>query len=262
MTSCFSFCSISSNLGKPLGDTVFKALGFDVIGRSWKIGKIMGSEDQMKESLIKSLIKDKVKESEAADVVEKSFVLCDFTNPDYIKPIDHPRAMMQTLKDYGVKVAIATTDNRIGTEMVIDNLDLWPTLDASICCGEDHGTRPKPDPINIEIICKTVGVPPERTVVIGDTTGDIKMGKEAGCQMSVGVLCGVGKRPELEAIGPNFIVPSTVDVLPFLLPDGFLHVFSKHVTNLSPTSSAYAQAWHAQHTHNINRAYQSVSETQ
>jgi phosphoglycolate phosphatase-like HAD superfamily hydrolase len=70
-------------------------------------------------------------------------------------------------------------------------------------------TKPYPDPVLWS--AKTLGVPVESCVMVGDTTVDILAGKRAGAQ-TVGVLCGFGERQELEKMGANVILERTEEL--------------------------------------------------
>jgi len=56
-------------------------------------------------------------------------------------------------------------------------------------CGDDIDARPKPDPLNIIHVCNSLNVSPEHTVMVGDTIGDLKMGRDAGVTK---LVCSVG----------------------------------------------------------------------
>jgi len=61
-----------------------------------------------------------------------------------------------------------------------------------------------------------MGVAPQACVMVGDTTVDIRAGVSAGAQ-TVGVLCGFGRRYELERAGANLILESTAELTEVLL---------------------------------------------
>jgi phosphoglycolate phosphatase-like HAD superfamily hydrolase len=42
-----------------------------------------------------------------------------------------------------------------------------------------------------------LGVPPGKTVVVGDSPGDVLAGKRAGCRLTIGVLTGRGTGEDL-----------------------------------------------------------------
>jgi HAD superfamily hydrolase (TIGR01549 family) len=71
-------------------------------------------------------------------------------------------------------------------------------------------TKPYPDPIYWA--ARQMNVKPENCLMIGDTTVDMRAGKNAGAQ-TVGVLCGFGERPELEQTGANLILEATPELV-------------------------------------------------
>ncbi len=74
--------------------------------------------------------------------------------------------------------------------------------------------KPHPDPILWAI--HAIGTSPERCIMVGDTTPDIRAGKSAGL-LTVGVLCGFGERDELEEAGADIILDSTAALAGLLL---------------------------------------------
>ncbi len=41
-----------------------------------------------------------------------------------------------------------------------------------ILCGDDSDMKPKPSAENIHLICERLGVNPQQTVMVGDSTGE------------------------------------------------------------------------------------------
>jgi phosphoglycolate phosphatase len=59
-------------------------------------------------------------------------------------------------------------------------------------------------------------VPPERLLMIGDTTHDLQMARNAGCA-SVGVSYGAHEPEAFHALGPLFVAHSVRDLHDWLL---------------------------------------------
>jgi HAD superfamily hydrolase (TIGR01509 family) len=93
------------------------------------------------------------------------------------------RPLMLELKKRNVKIAICTTDDRKGT---ISDLTLTGIIDLIdvIVCGDD-GRGKKPEPEMITYICKYTGIPVNETLMIGDSSNDLKMGRSANCKAVV-----------------------------------------------------------------------------
>jgi phosphoglycolate phosphatase len=53
--------------------------------------------------------------------------------------------------------------------------------------GSDQVSVGKPHPEMIHIACQRIGVSPAKVVLIGDTNGDMQMGKAAGVAMTIGI---------------------------------------------------------------------------
>lgn len=47
--------------------------------------------------------------------------------------------------------------------------------------GGDAVARKKPDPLPLQMACQRLGVPPERTVMVGDSSNDAQAARAAGC---------------------------------------------------------------------------------
>ena len=75
--------------------------------------------------------------------------------------------------------------------------------------------KPYPDPL---LFCaEAMGVAPERCLVIGDTTVDMRTARAGGAQ-AVGVLCGFGTEDELRREGADLVLATTSDLLGVLAP--------------------------------------------
>ena len=74
----------------------------------------------------------------------------------------------------------------------------------------------KPHPEPLLYAAEAMGVPPERCLMIGDTTIDIRTGHAAGAQ-TIGVLCGFGTEGELRRTGAKMILRTTSDLMGVLM---------------------------------------------
>jgi HAD superfamily hydrolase (TIGR01509 family) len=75
-------------------------------------------------------------------------------------------------------------------------------------------TKPFPDPVLWA--ARQMGIAPERCLMVGDTTVDIRSGRAAGAQ-TVGVLCGFGQEGELRRAGADLILPSIASLCEILI---------------------------------------------
>jgi HAD superfamily hydrolase (TIGR01509 family) len=114
------------------------------------------------------------------------------------------RLVQELSKQYDL--AITTTRDRQDTMAFVERFGLEKCFKAIITREDVKRLKPHREPI--VRAAEQLGVPPERCIVVGDTTVDLKSGKKAGA-ITVGVLCGFGERGELERLEPDIIVEST-----------------------------------------------------
>jgi phosphoglycolate phosphatase len=73
-------------------------------------------------------------------------------------------------------LSIATGKSRRGLDRALQATGLGPYFRASRCADE---TTPKPDPAMLHELMDELGVPPEGTLMIGDTSHDMEMARAA-----------------------------------------------------------------------------------
>lgn len=74
-------------------------------------------------------------------------------------------------------------------------------FDASRTADQTAG---KPDPLMLHELMSEFDVPPQRTLMIGDTTHDLQMALNAGCA-SVAVSYGAHESADFHALGPLYV---------------------------------------------------------
>lgn len=112
-------------------------------------------------------------------------------------------------------LAVVTARGARATQGFLQQFGLTGQFGAVASAQTAPHTKPYPDPVLWA--AKTLGVPVEHCLMIGDTTVDILAGKRAGAQ-TVGVLCGFGVRNELERAGANQILETTAELEAALTP--------------------------------------------
>jgi len=129
-----------------------------------------------------------------------------------VVPIKGIQEFLSQLRNDGFYIALATSDERKDTEVILHNLGMDGLFNIILCAGEV--TPPKPHPNTILTICQKLNVPPHETVMVGDTVTDMLMGKRAGIALTIGILeGGVTPREELEKVAD--IVVESIQELKF-----------------------------------------------
>jgi phosphoglycolate phosphatase-like HAD superfamily hydrolase len=121
------------------------------------------------------------------------------------RPLADLPALFGALRARGMRIAVATTDDRAPTLATLAALGIAPLVDA-LACGDD-GRPIKPAPDAILALCHELGIMPAQAAMVGDTTADLRMGRAAGVGLVVGVLSGVGSA-ELLAPLADVLLPS------------------------------------------------------
>ncbi len=106
-------------------------------------------------------------------------------------------------------LAVVTARSERSISAFLEQFQLRPYFKAVASAQTAAHTKPYPDPV--QWAARTLGVPVENCVLVGDTTVDILAGKRAGAQ-AIGVLCGFGERAELEQRGADLILEQTAEL--------------------------------------------------
>lgn len=102
--------------------------------------------------------------------------------------------LLSALVSAGVKVGLVSADTRANLLAFCSRYD---------CAGHVSGLRgsddrpAKPDPDCIRSLCAELGIPPARTLMVGDATSDMRMGRGAGCAGVIGVRWGWRRPPRI-----------------------------------------------------------------
>lgn len=121
--------------------------------------------------------------------------------------------MLQALKARNHWLAVATGKSRRGLDEALDTVQLRGLFDGTRTADETAG---KPDPRMLNELMREFGVDPERTLMIGDTTHDLQLARNAGAA-SVGVSFGAHASEAFAPLEPLHVAHSTADLHDWLL---------------------------------------------
>lgn len=210
--------SVEQRTGLPIAIEVYRVLGYCHITEKLLQGVFSeGTTLQAKNILTDLLVSRGVPEKQARDILDDVWTEGD--HKLHLKHLGNPQFVIKTLKANGVKIAVCTADNREGTEDVLKELKIEHDVDM-IVCGNDPDSVPKPAPDNALRICRSLGVAPDRAVMIGDSKADILMSKAARLGFTVGVITGATPEKELYGYGADCVIDDIDGLLPILGYEG------------------------------------------
>jgi phosphoglycolate phosphatase len=110
-------------------------------------------------------------------------------------PVANLQALFLALKERGLKLGIASSDNEASIRSMAEYQHILPLLDY--IAGYDSGHGVKPNPGMIEGFARACGMPPSEIAMVGDNTHDLHMARNAKAGLAIGVLTGTGTQASL-----------------------------------------------------------------
>ena len=121
--------------------------------------------------------------------------------------------LLGDLRERGHLLAVATGKSRRGLDEALHSVQLKGVFDGSRTADQTAG---KPHPLMLQELMAEFDVPPERLLMIGDTTHDLQMALNAGCA-SVGVSYGAHEPDVFHALRPLSVAHSVRELHDWLL---------------------------------------------
>ena len=125
---------------------------------------------------------------------------------------DGAAELIEELTQAGYHLAVATGKTRKGLDRAFEVSGLGQRFHASRCADECHS---KPHPQMLEELMVEFGVEPDATLMIGDTTHDLLMARNAGVA-ALGVAYGAHPRATLEAETPLYCAANVAELAAWL----------------------------------------------
>ena len=116
--------------------------------------------------------------------------------------------MLKALKARNHWLAVATGKSRSGLDEALGTVQLRGVFDATRTADE---TTSKPHPQMLLELMRELGVAPERSLMIGDTTHDLQLAANAGTA-SVGVSYGAHEHATFAEFAPRHVAHSVSDL--------------------------------------------------
>lgn len=97
-------------------------------------------------------------------------------------------ALLDRLIANGLALGVATNDSADGADRQLRAVGVRERF--GYVAGYDSVSRPKPAPDAVLAFAETVGLPPRRIAMVGDSPHDLDAGRAAGCGLCLAVLTG------------------------------------------------------------------------
>jgi phosphoglycolate phosphatase len=131
---------------------------------------------------------------------------------DEVCLFDGVRELLSELVARGFLLGIATGKSRAGLDEALARCGLESVFDATRCADEDF---PKPNPAMLQRLMSDLQSSPDRTLMIGDTTHDIELARNAGAG-ALAVSYGAHEAAALKFSGPMGMVGSIAELREWL----------------------------------------------
>ena len=128
---------------------------------------------------------------------------------------------IRQLHDAGIIITLASSRGHASLEAFVKEFQLNDYISLILGADDVKRAKPEPEPVlqTIEFINEqrksSTGTPPitkAETLVVGDMSYDILMGRNAGC-MTCGVTYGNGTRKELEDAEADYIIDDFAEIM-------------------------------------------------
>lgn len=122
--------------------------------------------------------------------------------------------VLDQMKDMGIKLAIVSNKPDYPTKKVVSSL--YGEDYFTCVLGQREGKALKPDPTAVFDVISDLNVSKEDCIYIGDTSVDMKTGKNAGL-FTIGVLWGFRDKKELLENGADMVIKKPSELYEFVL---------------------------------------------
>lgn len=118
-------------------------------------------------------------------------------------PVGDLQAIFLKLRERGLKLGIASSDNEASIRHMAELQHILPLLDY--VAGYDSGHGVKPSPGMIEGFARECGIALGEIAMVGDNTHDLHMARNAKAGWAIGVLTGTGTAASLSPFADHVL---------------------------------------------------------
>ncbi|WP_307795964.1 HAD-IA family hydrolase [Amycolatopsis sp. 195334CR] len=143
--------------------------------------------------------------------MEEPFVRESYRLAGEVEVHDGVPETIAELRERGHRIAVATGKSGPRARSLLETLGLIELFDVVI--GSDEIARPKPAPDIVRHAMDVLGVPADRSMMIGDAVTDIQSGQAAGVTAIAAVWGCEGNTAELLAADPDVVLERPEELL-------------------------------------------------
>ncbi len=126
-------------------------------------------------------------------------------SPEMTRPMPGATDLLRTIAGTGLPQAVVTNKLGASARELVRHLG-WSRL-LPLCLGEGDGLPLKPDPAMLLAAARTLDVPPENLLFVGDSPFDFSAARKAGSPICL-VTTGTHRREELARMEPDLLFDS------------------------------------------------------
>jgi phosphoglycolate phosphatase len=123
-------------------------------------------------------------------------------------------SLLRGCRAAGLELALVTAKSTDVAHAVLNRCRVRGLFTSVV--GGDRAGRPKPFPDLMHVALGELGVPAEQTLLVGDGSHDVEMGRGAGAR-TCGVAWGVHETHRLQAAGADHVVHSMAELRALIL---------------------------------------------
>ena len=138
----------------------------------------------------------------------------DAHNTDHSTPYPGIEALLATLQDHGVALAVASNKYQAATENLVAHF--FPGITFVKVLGQREGIPTKPDPGIVNEIVAVAGVEKSEVLYVGDSNVDMQTAQNGGVD-ACGVTWGFRPKEELAAYHPLLLAERAEEIAALVL---------------------------------------------
>jgi phosphonatase-like hydrolase len=134
-----------------------------------------------------------------------------------ILPQENAVEVLEALKSRHILVVLNTGYNAATASSLLAKMGWVKGDHFDVLVTASDVTRNRPAPDMILVAMEQFGITdPSEVIKVGDSTIDVEEGRNAGCEINIGITTGAHTREQLETVQPSFIIENLVELLPIV----------------------------------------------